>query len=255
MQFINTHSHVYTEAFDLDRDEMISRAISKGITTILLPDIDSTERARLEEVTKKYPSICLPMLGVHPTSIKKNYKQELDVLENLLTTNKYIGIGEIGIDLYWDKTFIKEQIEAFTYQIHLANTYNLPVAIHVRNSFNEIFTTLDSIKNINYKGVFHCFSGNLEQSYKAIDLGFSLGIGGVVTYKKSGLDEIIQKIPLEHIVLETDDPWLPPVPYRGQRNEPSYIIEIAEKIATIKQLNISKVAEITTSNSKLLFSL
>lgn len=255
MNFINTHSHVYTDAFDSDRNEVIQRAIEQGITKILLPDIDSEHRERVLTLAKQYPDVCIPMLGIHPTSVKENYKQELALLEQALQENTVIAIGEIGIDLYWDTTFYKEQVEVLIHQIKLAQIYQLPIVIHVRNAFNEIFEVLESLKIEKYKGVFHCFSGNIDDALKAIDLGFYLGIGGVVTYKKSGLDEVVNAISLEHIVLETDDPWLPPVPYRGKRNEPSYIIPIAEKVAEIKQCPLQEVAEITSNNTIKLFDL
>lgn len=255
MNFINTHSHVYTDAFDNDRNVVISRAIELGITKIVLPDIDSEHRARVLNLAKEYPENCIPMLGIHPTSVKENYKQELALLEQALQENTVIAIGEIGIDLYWDTTFYKEQVEVLIHQIKLAQTYQLPIVIHVRNAFTEIFEVLESLKIEKYKGVFHCFSGNIDDALKAIDLGFYLGIGGVVTYKKSGLDDIVKAISLDHIVLETDDPWLPPVPYRGKRNEPSYIISIAEKVAEIKQCALQEVAEITSNNAIKLFDL
>jgi len=255
LQFINTHSHVYTDAFDNDRNEVISRAIEHGITKILLPDIDSEHRERVLTLAKEYPENCIPMLGIHPTSVKENYKQEITLLEKALQENTVKAIGEIGIDLYWDTTFYKEQVEVLIHQIKLAQSYQLPIVIHVRNAFTEIFEVLESLKIEKYNGVFHCFSGNIDDALKAIDLGFYLGIGGVVTYKKSGLDEVVNAISLEHIVLETDDPWLPPVPYRGKRNEPSYLIPIAEKVAEIKQCTLEVVAEITSNNAIKLFDL
>lgn len=255
MEFINTHSHVYTEKFDVDRDTIIAQAIQKGISKIILPDIDSQERKRLQETCKKYPDVCLPLFGIHPTSIQKNYKQEIEKLEQVVATEFCIGIGEIGIDLYWDKTFINEQIEAFIYQITLADKIQKPVVIHVRNSFNEIFDALAQIKNINFKGLFHCFSGDLKQAYKVLDMGFLLGIGGVVTYKNSGLLDIVKNVGISNIVLETDDPWLAPVPYRGQRNEPRYIIDIAEYISIHTGIPMPEIASVTTTNAKNMFSI
>ena len=255
MNLINTHSHVYAEQFEVDRIDVVNRAIENGVSKILLPDIDSTYREKVIALSQQFPKVCYPMFGIHPTSIKENFKEELMLLEQSLKQYRVIAIGEIGIDLYWDKTFLFQQIEAFVYQMQLANQYKLPVVIHVRDAFDEIFVALKSLNEKKFFGVFHCFSGNVDEAIKAIDLGFMLGIGGVLTYKKSGLEEVVKDIPIEHIVLETDDPWLSPVPFRGKRNEPSYLIHIAQKLAEIKNCSVEEIARITTQNAEKLFKI
>ena len=256
MQFINTHSHVYVQRFDADRHEVIERAKQAGVSHILLPDINALQRPHLQTLVAQYPDICVPMLGVHPTYIKQNYKEELDAFETAFESAKHVcAIGEIGIDLYRDTTFVAEQKDAFLYQVRFAQKHNLPIAIHARNAFPHIFDMLSELPNQTFRGVFHCFSGTLKDAYKAIQLGFYIGIGGVVTYKNSGLPPIVSEIDLSHILLETDDPWLPPVPFRGKRNEPSYITYIAQKVAEIKQCSLLEVSQKTTQNAIQLFSL
>jgi len=255
MKLINTHSHVYTEKFNADRKEVIERAVQTGVTKILLPDIDIENRTDVFALANKYPEVCFPMAGIHPTSVKENYKEELTALEECLKNNKVCALGEMGIDLYWDKTFLQEQIIVFKRQVELANQYNLPLVIHVRDAFDEVFSVLQEIGQKNYKGVFHCFTGNVEQANTAIAFGFKLGVGGVLTYKKSGLDKVFAEVSLEHLVLETDDPWLSPSPHRGKRNEPSYLIHIAEKLAEVKECSLEEIAEITTQNAINLFNL
>lgn len=255
MNFINTHSHVYTSKFAADRHTVIQRATDAGVSKILLPDIDIENRDDVFNTAAAYPDICMPMVGIHPTSVNENYQIELDAFDKAVSEKKVCAIGEIGLDLYWDKTFMKEQIIVFKHQVAVAEKLNLPIVIHVRDAFDEIFDTLHEIGSKKYRGVFHCFTGTEEQAVKAIEFGFYLGIGGVLTYKKSGLDTALANIDVKHMMLETDDPWLSPVPHRGKRNEPSYIVHVAEKLAEVKQVSVDKIAEITTQNAWELFKL
>jgi len=252
--FIDTHTHLYSEEFKTDIDAVLQKAIAAGVEKFFLPNIDSSSVAGMHALCEKHPQHCFPMMGLHPCSVKENYKEELAIAYNYLQSKKYIAVGEIGIDLYWDKTFYKQQVEAFETQINWALEFNLPIVIHCRNSFDEIFEELTRFKKLP-KGIFHCFSGNAEQAQKVIDItGFKLGIGGVVTFKNSGLDKAIEHIDLNHLVLETDSPYLAPVPYRGKRNESSYIPLIAAKIAEIKNCSLLDVATITTANAKEIFN-
>lgn len=252
--FIDTHSHIYLKDFDDDRDEMIRRAIDNGIRKIILPNIDNSSIKSMINLAESYPDICYPLMGLHPTSVNNNYKDELNAVEQWLETKKFYGIGETGIDLYWDKTYIKEQIDSFSLQIKLAKKYRLPLIIHVRNSFDEVFEVMDSLIDENLKGVFHCFTGDLAQANKILTYGFKLGIGGVLTFKNSNLDNIIKEIDLNHIILETDSPYLAPVPKRGKRNESSYLIYTAVKLAEIKYMKVEQIADITTKNAYDLFN-
>ncbi|OFX38850.1 MAG: hydrolase TatD [Bacteroidetes bacterium GWA2_32_17] len=253
--FIDTHTHIYSEQFDIDRNEAIKRAISKNIKIMLLPAIDKGYSEKLINCTKSFPKNCLPMLGLHPTSVKENYKEEIDFIKSEITNYNYIAIGETGLDYYWSQTFVKEQEIVLREQIELAINYNLPIVLHSRNSLNEIFDILKDYRNNRLNGVFHCFPGNTFDAEKVIELGFFLGIGGVVTYKNSIMAEVVKNISLEYFILETDSPYLSPVPYRGKRNESANIKIIAEKISEIKQISISKVEEITTCNTIKLFNL
>jgi len=255
MILIDTHAHTYLKEFDQDRKQSIERAISAGVQKILLPNIDSTSIDDMLKLSVEFPEICLPMMGLHPTSVDENYETELKLVETWLKKQKFIAIGEIGMDLYWDKTFVEQQKICFKRQLELANEYNLPVAIHIRKAFDETFAVLKQLNQAKFCGVFHCFSGDLRQAQKAIEAGFYLGIGGVVTYKNAGLQEVIKEISLEKLVLETDAPFLTPVPYRGKRNESSYLQNIAEKIAEIKNISAEKVGEITSENARELFDL
>ncbi len=255
MEYFDTHAHLFLEEFNKDLDEIIDRALKNGINNIVLPNVDLTTINEMNKVCEAYPNLCHPTIGIHPSSIKKSYKDDLKKTEELFKTGKYIAIGEIGIDLYWDKTYKKEQIEAFHYQINLALKNNLPIIIHNRKSFNEIIEVLNNYKNSNLKGIFHCFSGSIQQAEKIIEKGFLMGIGGVVTFKNSKLGETIKDISLEYIVLETDAPYLAPDPKRGRRNESSYLFYIAKKIAEIKTINIEEVARKTTSNARQLFNI
>jgi TatD DNase family protein len=256
----DTHIHLYAEEFTSDRDLLISEAMDKGVQRFFLPNIDSTSIDGMMQLQKKYPQQCFAMMGLHPCSVKGNYKEEMLLVEKQLSENKFCAIGEIGIDLYWDKTFVKEQEECFIRQIELANHYHLPIAIHSRESFEEIYSILLQTKKEMPCGIFHCFTGNIDQAKRAIAAGFYLGIGGVVTFSKgvhsdknSGLDKVVAEIDLQHIVLETDAPYLAPAPFRGKRNQPAYIVKVAEKISEIKNIPMEEVARITTENSKKIF--
>lgn len=255
MQFIDTHTHLYLPEFDQDRDLVIKNAIDYNVQKMLLPNVDSTTINPLMDLAKKYPSNCFPMIGVHPTSVGEEYQKELDIVESWLKKEKFIAIGEIGMDLYWDKTFQKQQVEVFRRQLYLAKKYNLPVVIHARESFDEIFKIVDEEADDRLTGVFHAFTGTVEQANQIIEWGFMMGIGGIVTFKNAGLDKVVRNIDINHIILETDSPYLAPVPKRGKRNQSAYIRHIAEKIALIKEISIEKVANITTDNAKQLFRL
>ncbi|WP_321279489.1 TatD family hydrolase [Marinifilum fragile] len=255
MNLIDTHSHIYSEDFNDDINQIIENSKEAGVEKILLPNIDSQSIDQMHSLERMFPGYCIPMMGLHPTSVKENFQDELNICKNWLNSRKYCAIGEIGIDLYWDKTFVKEQQIVFDTQINWALKFNLPIVIHSRESFDEIFEILENYTNSNLRGVFHSFSGNLEQANKAIELGFLLGINGIVTFKNSGLDKTIAEVPLEKLMLETDAPYLAPVPKRGKRNESSYVRYTAQKIAEIYQTKIEKVAEITSYNARNLFKL
>jgi TatD DNase family protein len=256
MKFIDTHTHLFLEHFNDDIDAVIKTAIEKGVEKFFLPNIDSESINDVLELKKKYPDNCFPLSGLHPTSVNENFVQELEMVEKLLSEHKFYGIGETGMDLYWDKTFIKEQEEAFAFQLELAKKHKLPIIIHVRDSFDEVFKVVDAHNNESLTGIFHCFTGDYTQAQKIIEYGgFKLGIGGVITFKNSKLGETIEKIPLEHIVLETDSPYLAPTPHRGKRNESSYIPIIAEKVADLYKISVEEVAEVTTNNASAIFKL
>lgn len=251
--FIDTHTHLYSEEFNTDRATMIERAIASGIHKFYLPNIDSSSIEGMLSLEKTYPGICMPMMGLHPCSVNERVEQELKTVEEWLNKREFSAIGEIGIDLYWDKTFFEDQKTAFKIQIDWAIKFNYPIVIHCREAFDEIYDILFAYR-ILPKGIFHCFSGNLEQAQKIIALNvFKLGIGGVVTFKNSGLDKVVEQTDLKHLVLETDSPYLAPVPYRGKRNESAHLIKVAEKIAELKQTSIEKVAEITSANADEIF--
>jgi len=255
MFLIDTHTHLYLNEFDADRDATVQRAFDKGIKYLLLPNIDSTSINEMLSLCQKYPDNCFSMIGLHPTSVKSDFKQLLLPMESYFKTEHFYAIGETGIDLYWDKTFMNEQAEAFNIQMKWAVKYNLPIVIHSRNSLNEIINLIKDFKNPSLKGIFHCFPGSLQQALEVVEMGFFIGVGGVVTYKNAGLAKVVEVIELKNIVLETDSPFLPPVPYRGQRNESAYIYDIAQYIAKIKNISIEEVAEITTQNAIALFNL
>ena len=257
MQFIDTHSHLYSSQFDEDRTQAINDAISAGVSTILLPNISSEYTKGMIEVCCEFPENCFPMMGLHPCNVNEdNIEGELLHVEQELAKGKYIAVGEIGLDLYWDKTKLEIQKKAFIHQIELAKKYKLPIAIHVRDSFAEAIEIIEKLNDESLTGVFHCFTGRVEDAQRVINLGdFYLGIGGVLTFKNSGLDKTIAKIELQNLILETDAPYLAPAPFRGKRNESKYMVNIAEKLAEIQQIDIDHVARITTLNAKKLFGL
>lgn len=255
MKLIDTHSHIYSDEFTEDIDEVILNCKNANISKILLPNIDSESIPKMEKLVQAYPDVCIPMMGLHPTSVKENYLEELEICKSWMTENDFCAVGEIGIDLYWDKTFLKEQQIAFDKQINWALGKDLPIVIHARDSFNEIFEILEDYKNRNLKGVFHSFSGNVEQGQKAIDLGFLLGINGIVTFKNSGLDKVVKEFPLAKMILETDSPYLAPVPKRGKRNESAYVLYVANKLVEIFDVDLEEVAKISTKNAEELFSI
>ena len=246
--FTDSHTHLYLKQFENDLDPLIQQALNKKINRFLLPNIDNETLPKLLSVCEKYPNLLFPMIGLHPCSIKENYITELEKLYANMHNAKFIGIGEVGIDLYWDTKFIEEQKAAFKTQIQWGNKNNLPIIIHSRNSFNEVYSILKTEKEEHTTGIFHCFSGTHEEAKKIIDLGFYLGIGGVLTFKNSNLIEVIKKIDLNHIVLETDAPYLSPHPMRGKRNEPQFLSIIAKKISEIKNISIAELSVITNKN-------
>ena len=254
--YIDTHTHLFAEQFNSDRDEVILRAQQAGVTKFILPDIDISEFEPMMKLAEKYPGVCYPTIGLHPTSVGENYQTELDFIYDKIDKHTFAAVGEIGIDCYWSLDYIEQQHIVFEEQLRLAVKHNLPVIIHARESFHEIFAILDKINLVNLRGVFHSFSGTVAdyekiKSYK----NFKIGIGGIVTFKNGGIADIVKNIELSDIVLETDSPYLSPVPYRGKRNESAYIPIIAQKIAEIKQIDINLVAETTTKNTKELFNM
>jgi len=253
MKLIDTHCHLFLEEFDNDRDDAVERAISQGVEQMILPNVDSKSLDPLKQIGAKYPKNLFIASGLHPTSVKENYISELDAIEKFLNENKCVAIGEIGIDLYWDKSHLKEQLVALEIQLNWAKDRNLPVLLHCRESLNEVFELVK--RNMPLRGIFHAFSGTIEDARKVIDLGFYLGIGGVVTYKNSGLDKIVSQLSINNLVLETDAPYLTPVPHRGKRNEPAYIAITASKIAELLQISVEEIAKTTTANALRLFGL
>ncbi len=255
MQLIDTHTHLYLPEFDYDRDEMISRAQNCGVTKMLMPNIDLQSVGRMLFASDKYRDICYPMIGLHPTSVYGDYTDKLNELEKIASEHEFIAIGEIGIDLYWDKSHLKEQKDAFRSQVRFALSKDLPVVIHSRESVSEVFSVLEEFRGEKLKGVFHTFSGTSEDAEKAIGMGFMLGIGGPLTYKNSKLEIIVREAGVRNIVLETDSPYLAPVPYRGKRNESSYISLINKKLSEVLNMNEESTATITFENSCRLFNL
>ena len=255
MQLIDTHTHIYLPEFDADRDEAVKKAVESGVIKQLMPNIDIDSVNHMLAAESRYPGICYSMIGLHPTSVKEDYVSQLDRLEDLTAGHKFYAIGEIGIDLYWDKSTLKEQIHAFRRQLSFALKNDLPVVIHSRNSFSEVFKTLEEFRGSGLKGVFHAFTGSVQDAEKATGLGFKLGIGGIVTFKNSGLDKVVRHWGSENIILETDSPYLAPVPYRGKRNESSYLCIINNKVAEILGLNNEETAAVTYNNSVMLFGL
>jgi TatD DNase family protein len=252
---IDTHCHIYLQEFDEDREEMLARSENEGVKLFLMPAIDSSTYQNMMNIEQGYPGKCLSMMGLHPCSVKDGFENELVFVETKLTEGKFIAVGEIGLDFYWDKTFTDEQYKAFQRQIELALHYDLPIVIHSRNSTDECIEVVKQNQKGKLKGVFHCFSGNVEQAKQITELGFYLGIGGVVTFKNSGLDKVVKEVDLKHIVLETDSPYLAPVPYRGKRNECSYLKYVVEKLSDIKGISKEEISEITTKNAKELFNI
>lgn len=255
MILTDTHTHLYSEEFNDDREEMIQRAVDAGVSRFFIPAIDSTCTASMYDLEKNHPDHVFLMMGLHPCYVKENYEEELQHVENELAQRKFVAIGEIGIDLFWDKTTLDIQKTAFKRQIQLAKKYKLPIVIHCRESFDEIFEVLESEKSDDLFGIFHCFTGDYAQAQRAISYQMKLGIGGVVTFKNGKINTFLNQIDLKHIVLETDAPYLAPVPYRGKRNESSYVRIVAEKIAELYQLPIEEVARITTANSIAIFGI
>jgi TatD DNase family protein len=255
MTITDTHTHLYSEEFDQDRSEMMQRAIENGVTRFFVPAIDSSCTQVMYDLEKDYPENVFLMMGLHPTYVKDNYLEELQHVENELSKRKFYAIGEIGIDLYWDKTHLKEQQIVFKRQIQLAKQYKLPIVIHCREAFDEIFEVLESEKSDDLFGIFHCFSGTYEQALQAMSYNMKLGIGGVVTFKNGKIDQFLGQIDLEHLVLETDSPYLAPIPFRGKRNESSYIVNVVDKLAAIYGVSPDEIANRTTENSKIIFGI
>ena len=255
MRFIDTHAHLYSTPIKENIEGIMKNAMDNGIDTIIMPAIDSTTLEAMLEVEASYPQNTMAMMGLHPCSVKENVKEELAIIEAQLQKRKFIAIGEIGLDYYWDKTFTTEQMHAFEIQMQWALDYKLPIAIHTRNAMGETIEAVKPFAKKGLRGIFHCFSGSKESAEQIISMGFRLGLGGVLTYKNAGVAEAIKDIPMEWLVLETDAPYLSPVPYRGKTNEPSYMIQVAMKLAEIKNLPLHEIASITTNNAEKLFGL
>ena len=253
MLLTDTHTHLYYETDNTKRDGLIQRCRENGISRLFLPNVDAASVPKVYALTEAYPDMCFPMLGLHPCDVKTGWEQELEEIRSFQNQHKIYAVGEIGIDLYWDKTTLDIQIQAFKTQIAWAKLRKLPIVIHCRDAFDEVFQVLQQEQGDDLYGIFHCFTGTFDQAQQVIDLGFYLGIGGVVTYKNSGLDKVVAQVDLKHIVLETDSPYLTPVPYRGKPNESSYLIYVAQKVADLHQTDLETVAAITTENSKKVF--
>lgn len=253
MVLADTHAHLYLEQFDEDRDDMMRRASEAGVERIYLPNVDSRTISAMLAVEAAYPDRCFAMMGLHPCSVKEDYERELSIVQQWLNERPFCAVGEIGIDLYWDKTFFEVQKTAFLTQVDWALEHDLPIVIHARESLDILIELLKPIKDRRLRGIFHCFGGSVEQAEAAISMNFLLGIGGVLTYKKSGLDEVLKHIDLQHLVLETDSPYLAPAPYRGKRNESAWTRIVAERLAEVKQENLEAIAEVTTRNALKIF--
>jgi TatD DNase family protein len=252
---IDTHSHIYSEEYNGEIDEVMKRALGQGVEKILLPNIDSSSIKMMLDLTDRYEGICFPMIGIHPTSVKEDFEEELEVVEFWLSKRSFYGIGEIGIDLYWDKTFREEQEYVFCKQLKLAQKFDLPVSIHLRESFDVVLENIKKEYFAGMKGVFHCFSGTAKQANEVIEMGFKIGVGGTVTFKNSGVDKMVAKLRPEDIVLETDSPYLAPVPLRGKRNESGHLIYVAKKVAEIFDLPETEIARITSETASKLFGI
>ena len=259
--YVDTHCHLYDEAFDADRDEALGRALDAGVTTLLLPDIDSASTPRRDALLQAHADCCRPMAGLHPTSVKEDYEQELrHVHDRLFSTfhfplSTYVALGEIGMDLYWDRTYEEQQREVLRVQLRWAEELDLPVCLHIRKAHNEVFALLKEINRPRYRGVMHCFGGSVQEAQRAVEMGFHLGVGGVVTFKNAGLADVVRAVPLERLLLETDAPYLSPVPHRGQRNEPAYIPLVAQRVADLRGISLDEVAATTTASARALFAL
>lgn len=253
MIITDTHTHLYSEQFDIDRDEVVKRALELNVKRFFIPAIDSSYTSSMLKLEKNYPDHMFLMMGLHPTSVKDNYKDELRHVEDMLESRKFYAVGEVGIDLYWDTSTLNIQQEAFKHQIRLAKKHKLPIVIHCREAFDEIFEVLEGENGDGLFGIFHCFTGTYEQAQTAISFNMKLGIGGVVTFKNGGIDQFLNQIDLKHIVLETDSPYLAPKPYRGKRNESSYLANILAKLALLYNMSPEQIADITTENSKTIF--
>lgn len=252
---IDTHSHIYSKEFNGEYSETVKRALDKGVEKIIFPNIDSSSIRLMLDLVEEFPDVCYPLIGVHPTSINEEYEEELELVNYWLGKRKFYGIGEIGIDLYWDKTFVDEQVFAFRHQLRLAKQHDLPIVIHSRESFDLVYAILKEEYTPEMKGIFHAFTGTLEQAQSILDLGFKIGVGGIVTFKNSGLDKVLADLDISNLVLETDSPYLAPTPMRGKRNETSYITYVAEKLAEIYGIPVSLVSEITSNNARELFQI
>jgi TatD DNase family protein len=255
MEWIDTHVHIYLPEFEEDRDEVVAQASDCGVKQLLMPNVDGRTIGPLMEAASNYPGICLPMMALHPTSVKDDYEEAMIEAEQWLAKGGFVAVGETGIDLYWDKTHFEQQVIAFRRHAELSLQYDLPLVIHSRNALNEIFDVVEEFRGSRLRGVFHCFPGDLKQAERAIELGFLLGIGGVVTYKNSTMARVVEHVRLQHILLETDAPYLAPVPYRGKRNQSSFIPLIGRKVAELTGNTLAQTAEITTQNAKALFGL
>jgi len=255
MRLVDTHCHIYSNEFNDDLPEVIRRAENEGIKKILMPAIDSSTQGQMLAVESAYPGFCVSMMGLHPTSVRENFEDQLKIAEENFLKRKFVAVGETGLDFYWDLNFVKQQERAFQQQIEWGLQFDIPVVIHSRNSIDQCIDMIAKNQNGKLKGVFHCFSGSIEQAKKIIDLNFYLGVGGVLTFKKSGLDGVMTDLSLDKIILETDAPYLAPVPFRGKRNESSYLKYVVEKLAEVKSMNVDDVARITTENAEKLFQL
>ncbi len=255
MILTDTHTHLYYERDSDKRKQLIERCLENGVSRLFLPNVDPESTDMIRELVTEYPEYCFPMLGLHPCEVKESFRTELDSICRNTGEQKIYAVGEIGIDLYWEKNTLEYQREAFRTQIHWAKSLDLPIVIHCREAFNEVYDILKEEKGDKLRGIFHCFTGTAEQAKLIIETGFYLGIGGVLTYKNAGLDKVVAELDLENIVLETDSPYLPPVPFRGKPNESSYLIYIARKVAELKNISLEEVAEITTNNSKSIFGI
>jgi TatD DNase family protein len=255
MNLTDTHTHLYLKEFDHDRDQVVKDAVNMGVKHMLLPNIDSSSIPGMQKMVEDFPGICYPMIGLHPTSVRPDFELELDIVSRQLKNGGYIAIGETGIDLYWDKKYKDQQIKAFEIQVGWAKEYQLPIVIHARESFQELFDVLDRLADENLKGVFHSFTGNSDEAAHVMDYGFLFGINGIITFKNSALDRVVKQIPPERILMETDSPYLAPMPFRGRRNESSYIRYIAARLADIYGISIEEMAAITTLNAKSLFKI